>query len=361
MNLSGVGSLRQKDRKEDRKHLALRKGRWWFHRMVCGKRSWVNLETEDLEEARRKRDVLLSMPRFHAGDLFSTMAEKFLAEKEEKGSYSRDTKESRGYILSSLGAFLGADTTVAKISKADLERWLGVLRKNLKPSTVDSYCGAARAFFRWARDVERLRPDFPAEVLPVGTQGNARAVEEALERESVRELLKRSGCDHRLRFVFLCGFHLGLRKQEIIEARVEWFDFRRSVVHIHETATFQPKDRDRRFIPMNPVLRRWLRLYLKGRKRGEHVLMPEIKERTRSRYRWDFRRPFDEICAAAGVECHPHLMRHTFASILLEDDATSFFKVAEWLGDDVRVVQRRYAHVRKNDQAVNVLARRPSR
>jgi len=58
------------------------------------------------------------------------------------------------------------------------------------------------------------------------------------------------------------------------------------------------------------------------------------------------------------VECNPHLMRHTFASILLEDNAASIFKVAEWLGDGVRVVQRRYAHVRTNDASINVLARR---
>jgi integrase len=353
--------MRRKEGKEERKHLALRKGRWWFHRMISGKRTWVNLETDELKEARRKRDVLLSLPRFHAGDLFSTMAEKFLREQSEKGSYTRDTKESRGYILGALGRFLGEDATVTRISRSDLEQWLTSLRKTLKPSTVESYCGAARSFFRWARDRERLRADFPAEVLPVGTLGTARAVEEALERDSVRSLLKASGKDPRLRFVLLCGFHLGFRKQEIIEARVEWFDFRRGVAHIHDTPTFSPKDRDRRFVPMNPVCRRWMRLYLKVRKRGEHVLMPEIRVRTKARYRWDFRRPFDDLCREAGVPCHPHLMRHTFASILLEDDATSFFKVAEWLGDDVRVVQRRYAHVRKTDQAVKVLARRRSR
>lgn len=329
--------------------------------MVSGKRSWVNLETADLEEARKRRDGLLAMPRFHAGDLFSTMAEKFLKQRQQKGLYSRDTIDSRRYILKSLSDFLGADQTVAKVNSAQLERWLASLRKRLEPSTVDSYCGAARAFFRWARDVERIRPDFPAEVLPVGTQGTARAVEEALERDEVRKLLKASRRDPRIRFVLLCGFHLGLRKQEIIEARVEWFDFRRGVVHVHETPTFLPKDRDRRFVPMNPVIRRWMRLYLRGRKRDEHVLMPLIRDRTKARYRWDFRKPFDASCLEAGVKCHPHLMRHTFASILLEDDATSFFKVAEWLGDDVRVVQRRYAHVRKHDQAVKVLARRPSR
>jgi len=329
--------------------------------MVSGKRSWVNLETSDLSEARRKRDQLLSMPRFHAGDLLSTMCERFLRHRQEKGGYSRDTVESRGYILKSLCDFLGPDQTVAKVSAAQLERWLQVIQKRLQPSTVDTYCGSARAFFRWARDVEKLRPDFPAEILPVGTQGTARAVEEALERSEVRALLKASGKDPRIRFVMLCGFHLGLRKQEIVEARVEWFDFRRGVIHVHETQTFKPKDRERRFIPLNPVVRRWMRLYLKGRKKGEHILMPLIKERTKARYRWDFRRPFDQTCDRAGVPCNPHLMRHTFASILLEDDATSFFKVAEWLGDDVRVVQRRYAHIRKHDQAVNVLARLRSR
>jgi len=345
--------------KGENRGLALKRGSWWFSRMIQGKRSWVNLETADLADARKKRDVLLSMPRFSARDQMVTMTEKFLGEMLADGIYSRDSFESRGYILGELCRYLGEEQTVQKVTESDLRAWLATMKKRgLAASTIESYCASARAFFRWARDREKLRPDFPAEVLPIGKTGNARAVEEALTREEMRALLKGSKTDHRIRFVMLCGFHLGMRKQEIVEARVSWFDFRRNVTHIHDTPSFRPKDRDRRFVPMNPVVRRWMKLYLRGRKPGEHALMPLIKERTKARYRWDFRKPFDETCQRVGVECNPHLMRHTFASILLEDNAASIFKVAEWLGDGVRVVQRRYAHVRTNDASINVLARR---
>ena len=37
-------------------------------------------------------------------------------------------------------------------------------------------------------------------------------------------------------------------------------------------------------------------------------------------------------------------MRHTFAS-LLAIAGVSIFKIAQWLGDDVRVVERHYAHL----------------
>ena len=44
----------------------------------------------------------------------------------------------------------------------------------------------------------------------------------------------------------------------------------------------------------------------------------------------------------------PHIMRHTFAS-LLASSGVSIYKIAKWLGDDVRVVQRHYAKLLPND------------
>ena len=92
--------------KGENRGLALKRGSWWFSRMIQGKRSWVNLETADLADARKKRDVLLSMPRFSARDQMVTMTEKFLGEMLADGIYSRDSFESRGYILGELCRYL---------------------------------------------------------------------------------------------------------------------------------------------------------------------------------------------------------------------------------------------------------------
>jgi integrase len=43
-----------------------------------------------------------------------------------------------------------------------------------------------------------------------------------------------------------------------------------------------------------------------------------------------------------------YVMRHTFAS-LLAIAGVSIVKIAEWLGDDVKVVERHYAHLLPQD------------
>jgi integrase len=49
----------------------------------------------------------------------------------------------------------------------------------------------------------------------------------------------------------------------------------------------------------------------------------------------------------------PHVMRHTFAS-LLAIDGKSIYKIAAWLGDTVRVTERVYAHLCPQDGDVNL-------
>ena len=48
------------------------------------------------------------------------------------------------------------------------------------------------------------------------------------------------------------------------------------------------------------------------------------------------------------VEVTPHIARHTFAS-LLASAGVSIYKIAQWLGDDVRVVQQHYAKLLPKD------------
>jgi integrase len=39
------------------------------------------------------------------------------------------------------------------------------------------------------------------------------------------------------KFILYCGFHAGLRKNEIIEARSEWFDLEHGALHVRATDT----------------------------------------------------------------------------------------------------------------------------
>jgi integrase len=90
-----------------------------------------------------------------------------------------------------------------------------------------------------------------------------------------------------LRFLLFAGFHCGMRKNEIVEARVDWFDLGESgAVQIKNTDTFRIKDRETRFVPLTGQFRDFLREFLKGRESATFALKPEVKH-GKGTYRYD--------------------------------------------------------------------------
>ena len=55
--------------------------------------------------------------------------------------------------------------------------------------------------------------------------------------------------------------------------------------------------------------------------------------------------------AQAVPWCSRHVMRHSFASICASK-GIDIYRIATWLGDDVRVVQRHYAKLRPDDREI---------
>lgn len=116
-------------------------------------------------------------------------------------------------------------------------------------------------------------------------------------------------------------------------------------MEIRGTATFQPKDREPRTVPLTDHFVEFLQRY---GLRAPFLLEPNVRH-GRHRYRFDFRRAFAGYMKAHGLSwISPHVMRHSFASICASK-GIDIFRIAKWLGDDVRVVQRHYAKLRPDD------------
>ena len=78
------------------------------------------------------------------------------------------------------------------------------------------------------------------------------------------------------------------------------------------------------------------------------MLHPE-KSHKKSKYRWDYVRPFKTHMKAIGVKSTIHDMRRSFVSNKLLEDGTLIFKLTKWTGDTVQVLQDHYGHLLEDD------------
>lgn len=325
----------------------LRGNTYWYGRMVGGKRVQVSLGTSDQGEAVVKALEIRADPFLISADPLRSEIDAFLDHKVRQNEYSAASAEAKKYALLEFASFVGkADP--ALITTADVERFYEQVRGRVEESTAQGYITTLRSFFNRLGETRKVRGNVVkgVKLAKLDTKGRTDFCTPAM-RDKLIAKCKRDD----MKFVLFCAFHAGLRKAEIVEARPDWFDLKRLQVHVRKTATFRPKDRDERQIPMTKAFKAFLKGY---GLRSPFMLRPEVPH-GESRYRWDFRRPWDEHVAEQKCPSWvtPHIARHTFAS-LLASAGVSIFKISEWLGDDVRVVQKHYAKLLPKDADIEL-------
>jgi site-specific recombinase XerD len=233
----------------------------------------------------------------------------------------------------------------ANVTGIQCKAFYQAAKRRTAPSTAESYMFTLRSFFNWCvrENLCRRNPVLDVQLDRIDRKGRTLFA----DFELAQRLIQNAPTED-LRFVMFCGFHTGMRKLEIVEAVPDWFNLTRRTVEIRETATFRPKDRDARTVPLTDPFVEFLKSY---GLRSPYVLQPEIAH-GKHRYRFDFRRSFSDYMKAQGVEwISPHVMRHSFASICASK-GIDIYRIATWLGDDVRVVQRHYAKLRPDDREI---------
>jgi integrase len=144
-----------------------------------------------------------------------------------------------------------------------------------------------------------------------------------------------------LKFIYFCGFECGLRKNEIIQATPSWFDLQAKTCHPQDHATFKRKNGKMLPIPLTDEFVAFLRKYIvRG---APYCLRPDI-EQGEWRYRYDFRKPFDEDIARHGVACSCHDMRRSFGSSMAQA-GVPLVHIARWMGDTLHTVEKHYTHL----------------
>jgi len=343
------------------KGIYLRGKTYWFARQIDKKRHFISLETEDLAEAIQRATLIRNEVVLESGELIRHCVDRYITRARASGDWTLSTERAKGYTLRRWAEELG-DVTPASVTTEQIREYHDRrIREGKSPTTTWGNIMTIQGFFRWAVDVERCARTNP--VIPLtGRKSSQRIRAPKLTARldfcshALRDKLIAECPREDLKFVLYCGFHAGLRRQEIVEARAFWFDLDNGLLHLRKHDGLQFKDGEERTIPMTAEFRGFVAAF------GLHepyMLHPKVKARRKNVYRWDFRRPFEEYMKIQGCPwVTAHIMRHTFAS-LLASDGVSIFKIARWLGDDVRVVQAHDANLLPGDQDIeNSFSRR---
>jgi len=268
---------------------------------------------------------------------------------QRENGLARSTLQSRAFVIRAFIADTGAKTPNA-ITREACARWFE-RRRALNVHTACAYLMIIRCWFEWLVKRGKLAVNPAAAVQPPARVVMRRRRRRFLMHADARRLI--DTCQNpSLKFALYCALHAGMRKLEIIEASPSWFDLDAGLLHIQATATFQPKDRDNRTIPLTEEFCEWIKN--EYGLRAPFMLAPEARH-GKSRYRFDFRKAYEahvKECALEDLTFHD--LRRTFASLLVSK-GISIYKVAKWLGDLVSVVENTYGHLIPQDEEINAV------
>ena len=241
-----------------------------------------------------------------------TRLRKMMLEELQRRNFSAET--TRGYI--------GAVERFAKhfgkppdqLGPDQIREWQAHLLHVRKHAvgTVVNQTTALRFFFRRA-----LKRRFPPDSIPYPKYTHHR-VPKVLSPEEVTRLIDAAG-NLRSRAILMTLYSTGMRRSEVVRLRIEDIDSQRMVVHIRQGKG--SKDRD---VPLCPKLLEILREYWRW-KRPKTWLFPAGTADPADQHLSD--KTVWNICADAARHAGlkksvtPHMLRHSFATHLLEGGA----------------------------------------
>ena len=240
-------------------------------------------------------------------------------------------------VLESMASWLEQDkavTQLAEVTTTHLTDWLARRKKDgIAASSARVELVAVKIFFRWCC-ARGLIPRDPAEpILPPRLEKHLPGtLNEEHARRLVESITGNSPLDYRDRAILELFYASGLRLSELLESRLENLNLDEGWIRV------TGKGSKTRLCPVGAAAREalaaWLahgRPALVGPKTGSHVFLSRRGTLlTRARV-WQI---VKERAAFARLEqrVHPHLLRHSFATHLLNN------------GADLRVIQEMLGH-----------------
>jgi integrase len=315
-------------------------GRWHYRSLKTRNRRQAESERAAIEKRLAAQERLAkSGPQ--ANLTFEDLKKRYLAWATPQRR--PQTIDSRVRALDRFPRVTGVET-VAKVEPDHIEAFKKeILASGLAPRTANEALGALRAVVYRAQRQKWYTGQNPFANVDMLPEPKRRP--QWLTQEQIAQVLELAEIHSPNAHLFFAQcLYAGLRKDEAINARWEWYDFDAGLVHVQEGYGWKTKTGNRT-LPLHSKLRAILLEYGPP-KGGEGYLIAPEKAPGKYRYRFDIRKAFAVVAAAAKIEgLTPHVLRHTFASQLAMA-GVSLWKISQYLGHkEIRTTQI-YAHLR---------------
>jgi len=324
----------------------------------------VSLRTGDPTKARLKAKALKKNPYLATCGTWQDEIKVLREHAKEYGSHSPYTLQNYEYALKLF--FTIVKVPIPEVNDVEIRRFFDHLKEHgfsdrkpgTKPSdsTQRSYWTRLQGFFSWLLSQNKIRDNYF--VGPEWPEHHRQRLRPGqwLEKEDIRILFsavrpdgQKITLEPEVEFVLFCGFHAGMRKNEITHAKPDWFDVPRELIKIPgrdktvPEIPFKSKTGQDRIAPFSEEFRKFMTSKRGSFMRGNKFCLANTSKG--GRYRYDFRYKFKNYVREMG---YPHLtahgMRHSFVTACLQAGKT-LTKVASFIGDREATVEEVYSHL----------------
>lgn len=265
------------------------------------------------------------------------LRDRFLDHLRAEQGASPHTRRAYHRTLTDLGSHLsGIDRTFASARRVDLRGYLFAAARQRSTATLARHVAAIRTFYRWllregvveASVAEDLQPPRVGRHLP-----------EFLSQHQAAELVEPGApLSLRDRALLELLYGAGLRVGEAEALDRDDLDLDEGLVRVR-----RGKGGKERRVPMGPFAVAALRAWFASR--PDDLRPAFLNQRGARMSQRSMRRVVDEAGKVAGVVgLHPHALRHSFATHLL-DAGADLRGIQELLGHSSLATTQRYTHV----------------
>ena len=267
----------------------------------------------------------------------------FVTELHYAGGRGARTCEAYARDLEFFAKFLGRDLQTAQ--RSDVKAFVLELagKRRYQPAAVRRKLVALRRFYRYLT-VEGRRADDPT--VGVDSPKLPKRLPSVLDEDAVARLLRTPAPAGRTEFQRLRDrailevlYASGIRRAEVASLNLQDVDLRRRIMRV------TGKGNKQRTVLINTAAAEAMKLYLGHRPRGadEAFFVGRRGVRLGVRAVWEIVKTFERL---SGIRLHasPHVLRHSFATHLLENGA-DIMTIKELLGHESLATTQIYTNV----------------